>query len=234
MLHNDSDSGSIMFMLSVNDLSSRLGVSQRRVRQLLESGELRGDRLGRQWVVQEVEARRFEARKYPRGRKWEPASAWLALAEVANIRISSSAHQRSRIRGRLRDESILGVYPHLGSRAVSHRYYAHPSVIKRMINDNRLVLGGVSAASMVGADLLPNAEELEAYVSSADHADVARRYVLDADAARPNVLLREVDKELWLFPSGVKAAPLLVVAVDLLDHEDERVRRAGMELVEAP
>jgi excisionase family DNA binding protein len=220
-------------MLSVNDVSSRLGVSPRRVRQLLESCELRGDRLGRQWVIQEADLRRFDARSYPRGRRWEPESAWLALAEASNIHISSSAHQRSRVRKRLRDESILGVYPCLGSRAVNLRYYAHPSVIERMKGDDRLVLGGVSAASVAGADLMPNSDEFEAYVSSFEEAAIVQRYALDAEAARPNVLLRVVADDLWPFLEGVKSAPRLVVAVDLLDHEDERVRRAGMELAEA-
>ena len=49
---------------------------------------------------------------------------------------------------------------------------------------------------------------------------------------RANVVLRIVEYQLWPFPEGASVAPAAVVAVDLLESEDERSRRAGAELLQ--
>ncbi len=48
---------------------------------------------------------------------------------------------------------------------------------------------------------------------------------------RFNLLLRVVEDRLWPFRQGAEVATRPIVAVDLLESEDERARRAGYELL---
>ena len=66
-----------------------------------------------------------------------------------------------------------------------------------------------------------------------DVADLADSYDLDVDPDRPNVILHVVDDDAWPFDDGEQVAPRPVVAVGLLDADDERSRRAGQRLVVA-
>ena len=71
---------------------------------------------------------------------------------------------------------------------------------------------------------------LEAYVKASMVDALIERYALDERAERPNVILRVVADAFWPFAADAKCAPPLVVAVDLLESEDARSRRAGAEL----
>lgn len=71
----------------------------------------------------------------------------------------------------------------------------------------------------------------EVYVRAGDVADLADSYALDVDADRPDVILHVVDDGSWPFDDE-QVAPWPVVAVDLLDADDERSRRAGLALIE--
>ena len=52
----------------------------------------------------------------------------------------------------------------LASRAERRRYWAHPGVMDRLRNDDRLSLGGAWAAALSGADVAPG-DDVEAYVA---------------------------------------------------------------------
>ena len=72
----------------------------------------------------------------------------------------------------------------------------------------------------------------EVYVRAGDVVDLIDRYALDEDADRPNAILHVVDDEAWPFDDQQQIASWAVVAVDLLDADDERSQRAGRELIE--
>jgi hypothetical protein len=92
-----------------------------------------------------------------------------------------------------------------------------------------LVLSGASAAAEHGAALLA-LDSFEAYVAEPHAEDIINRYALDAGSARANIVLRIVEASVWPFTEGERIAPRAVVAVDLLESEDERSHRAGMAL----
>lgn len=92
-----------------------------------------------------------------------------------------------------------------------------------------MVRSGVSAAADYCADIVAS-DFLEAYVPEARIAALASQYGLDPDAERPDVVLRVVDDALWPFAPEIDVAPRPVVAVDLLEADDERSRRAGADL----
>lgn len=71
----------------------------------------------------------------------------------------------------------------------------------------------------------------EGYVRAGDFDDLVSQFGLDDQAARSNVLLRVVDDAVWPFQSSQVAAGRAVVAIDLLESDDPRSRRAGADLV---
>jgi len=109
--------------------------------------------------------------------------------------------------------------------------YVHPSALDRIGNEAEVVRGGVSALDAHDVDLIVS-DEAEIYVRSSKLAGLVDRYALDPDVDRPNLIVRVVDDNVWPFDEGASVAPWPVVAVDLLDANDERSRRAGLELIE--
>jgi len=218
-----------MEVLSVARAADVLEVSPRRVRQLLESGRLPGQQLGRSWVIDRGDIDRL--RRNGVGRPWSASSAWAVLELAAGREPDLSAVERSRARKRLADCGVAGLVVKLRARAERRGVYAHPSVLDRLAHDDRVVRGGVSAARECRVDVIVQ-DAAEVYVRASDVVDLVNSYALDENHDRPNVIVRVVDDEAWQFSDGEKVAPWPVVAVDLLDADDERSRRAGLELME--
>ena len=118
----------------------------------------------------------------------------------------------------------------LSSRAQSRWFYGHPAVQPELLAQPDVVAGGISALNAHGVDLIVS-DQAEAYVPQSRVPELADRFALDAAADRPNVRLRVVDDDDWPFEAGQQVAPAPVVAVDLLDADDERTRRAARELL---
>jgi len=218
-----------MDVLSVARVADVLDVSPRRVRQLLESGQLAGQQLGRSWVIDRGDVERL--RRNGAGRPWSASSAWAVLELAAGHEPELSPVERSRARRRLADHGLGGLVEQLRARAERREVYAHPSVLGAVVGDGRVVRGGVSAAPHYRADLIVQ-DAAEVYVRAGDVVDLIDRYALDEDADRPNAILHVVDDEAWPFDDQQQIASWAVVAVDLLDADDERSQRAGRELIE--
>lgn len=217
-------------MLGVGDVAAELGVSPRRVRQMLADGVLAGDRVGRVWVIDSEDVRRVGRRRPEVGRPWSASSAWAVLALADGEEPVLSPVERSRARKRLA-LGIGAIFGRLGGRADERRFYVHPGVLDRLADAGEVVRGGASAGAAHGADLVVG-EGFEGYVRAADVEDLIGRFGLDDRAARPNVLLRVVEDSVWPFESGQVVAGRVVVAVDLLEADDPRSQRAGANLLE--
>lgn len=218
-----------MSVLSVVDAAEELEVSPRRVRQMLASGDLPGQRVGRSWAIDRADVERL--RRTDVGRPWSAASAWAVLELAAGRNPELSSVERSRARKRLADSGIVGLVGRLRSRSDRRELYAHPSALDRLGAERAVVRGGISAAAEYDVDLIAHGEA-EFYVRASEVVDLVDRYALDEESDRPNVIVRVVDDEVWSFDHDVRVAPWSVVAADLLDARDERSRRAGLELIE--
>lgn len=214
---------------SVSGAASKLGVSPRRVRQMLAGGKLSGQRLGREWVVDPRALERVRLRRELVGRPWNASSAWALLALANGEQPDLTPVERSRAKRRLAEHGLIGLVERLRARAKPCRFYGHPAVFDRLARESEVVRSGVSAAAEYGADIVAS-NEFEGYVRASGIEPLVRRYALDADAEQPNVMLRVVDDEVWSYLQAAKVAPRPVVAVDLLEADDERSRRAGVEL----
>lgn len=226
--------------LSVAEAAQVLGISARRVRALLQCGQLPGRQVAGRWLLPSRAVEYRQEMPHEGGRPLSQASAWNILAVLSgaedslnNLSAPARSRARSRARNLRRPDEIASKWPHaLASRARSDRFYGHPSVLEDLLADPRVIRSGISAAIDYNAGLLGTGSA-EGYVRSSEAEDLKSEYSLssDVDPARANVLLHVVDAEQaahWLF--GYRVAPAAVVAVDLAEREAPRDREAGLKL----
>ncbi len=219
-----------MGALGVSAVAGELGVSDRRVRQMLADGELRGSRVGRAWLVERAALDEVLGRESVSGRPWRPGAAWALLALLAGSDVELSPVDRLRI-GRRAEAGVVANLARLRVRAEERRFFGHPSVLGPLVESPDVVRSGVSAVGDHEVDLVVSGVA-EGYVRATDVEALVERFALEEGAARWNVLLRVVDDEVWPFELEQRVASAVVVAVDLLDASDERSRRAGAVLLD--
>jgi excisionase family DNA binding protein len=92
-----------MARMAVVEAAERLGLSERRVRQILADGVLRGERIGRSWVIEQSAIDAIADDRPSVGRPWQPHSAWALLAvagwPVVAVDLLESDDARSRRAG---------------------------------------------------------------------------------------------------------------------------------------
>jgi excisionase family DNA binding protein len=226
--------------LSVAEASRYLNVSPRRVRTLLASGRLPGRQVAGRWLVPSDAVERRQQVAPPAGRPLSPASAWRVLAVLAHADdalkgLSPPLRSRARARAaalRLTQPAEIAKQWRLalGERAPVRDFYGHPSVLKVLLDDPKIVRSGISAAHDHGADLMVLGGA-EGYIRSADLAHVQERYALSPDAgphANVRLHITEDDEAGWLFNQHL--APAAVVAADLVERDAPRDRAAGVKL----
>ncbi|MHB1090531.1 MAG: helix-turn-helix domain-containing protein [Ilumatobacteraceae bacterium] len=217
-----------MGMISVSQAAPLLGISERRVRQLLARGEMKGQRVGWSWIIDRKVIER--ARRRPEvGRRWSPEAAWALLQIAAGEHPKVSVVEASRAKHRLAEHDLDVLVMKLASRGEIRRFYGHKSVLEPLAREDMVVRSGVSAAGEHNADIIA-LDFVEAYVPKGRLEKLVKKYALESSPERPNILIRVVDDKVWPFPKNAKVAPRVVVAVDLLDADDERSRRAGVGL----
>lgn len=199
---------------------------------MLADGTLRGSRIGRVWAIDRASLDLVADRGTNVGRPWKAASAWAVLALADGREIEGSAVARSRARRRLAG-GLLPLAERLRARATTRLFYGHPSVLDRLPGPARAVRTGLSATGEHGLDLIAIGG-YEAYIPESDIAEVARRFALIEGAERPNIVLRAVEDEVWPFRPDEEVAPIPVVALDLLDANDDRSKRLAVSLLSRP
>ena len=218
-----------MRLFGVAEAAAELGVSPRRVRQMLSSGALAGLRVGGVWVVNEAAVRVAERARRPAHRPWTAAAAWAVLALACGQEPAGSPAARSRARERYA-RGLLELLDQLRERADLRWFYAHPASVPRIAGRDGVVRTAASAA--LDHDLaLAGAGPLDAYVRSGELVALLEEEPMEEGVDPCNVRLRTVQDACWPFPPGAAAAPLPVVAVDLAESPNSRERRLGAELL---
>ena len=221
-----------MAIVGVTEAASQLGLTPRRVRQMISAGMLPARRVGRSWAIDERDLRLAGARRRPPNRPWKPASAWAVLAAADGFEPPSlTPYERHRVRKRLA-VGLPNLIAHLSERARRRTFYAHPSTVDLVAAMPGVVRTAASAVDEHQIDLV-GPGPAEAYVSQAVFEQIAANHPLEERTERPNLVLRVVADGDWPFPEGTVVAPRAVTAVDLLESDDERARRAGVQLLDA-
>jgi len=219
-----------MGLLGVTDVAANLGVSRRRVRQMLASGMITGQRVGNTWVINPKALDALRRERLGIGRPWKPESAWALLAVASGRDVALSPSQRSRARRRL-EAGLNSHLARLGTRCTVRSFYAHPSTLPLIAAEPDIVRSGISAAARYRLDMVA-VDQFEGYAPAAVLPALIERFALEEDSARPNATLRVVADHLWPFDPDEDVAPPAVVAVDLLEASDSRTRRAGTQLLQ--
>ena len=216
-------------LLGVTEVAAELGVSRRRVRQMLASGVITGQRVGNTWVINPKALDALRRRRLGSGRPWKPESAWALLAVASGRDVAMSPSQRSRARRRF-EAGLDSHLAQLAARCAVRSFYAHPSSLPILAAEPDIVSSGVSAAASYRLDIVA-VDQFEGYAPESVLPALIERFALEEGAARPNATLRVVADHLWPFGPGEDVAPSAVVAVDLLESGDVRTRRAGAQLL---
>lgn len=217
-------------VMTTDEVSQRLGLSPGRVRALLESGIIRGGKLGRAWAVSQEDFQEYADRRPVEGRPWSVDSVWDVLMLASGWERDLTPLARSRAAQRLRG-GILNLVPRLHPRAQRVRTHASQSNLPVLRAHPAIVLSGVSASTEVIA-----LREVEGYVRKSGLGQLsADALVMPEISDEPNVLLRVIDDASWPFREETQEAPPAAVAVDLLDNDDEtrRANAAGLNLIAA-
>lgn len=219
--------------LSVSDAADALNLSSARIRLLAANGDLPAEKVGGRWLVEKVGVERRRRRGSSGGRPFVPRNAWAVLCLASGEEVDAiDAAARSRLRRALSLEGLDALSLRLGQRADLARYRAHPGEIAHLRADDRLKPSGVSAARLVGLDLLAG-REVDGYVRASALDELVEEHALvPAAIGESNAVLRIVPDDIWdLFLAARPHAPEAAIALDLVEGHDSRSQAAGKKLL---
>lgn len=201
--------------VSVREAADALGVSDRRVRQLVASGRIRARRVGSQWLVDGASLPIAPRRSRP----LSPTEAWLLLAadQAPGARPGRWRDRRDRLRSDPSPETLLASW----AAARGDRLLFATREPRGVLDDPAVVRSGLSdpRAGISAADLA------EGYVRRDDLDAVRRRHLLRPVTGRPDVVLHVVA----VLPAD--PVPPLVLAADLAEHDGPRELARASELI---
>jgi hypothetical protein len=199
--------------VGVVEVAVRLGVSERRARQLLASGRLPARLVSGRWLIDETDI----PRSRPRSRPMSPRVAWEFISLLSDGPVGSvTQSEQSRLRSK-RTELLASPDPAglirswLPRRARLVRKAVAAGDGPGLLDDPRVVPSGLSDPRAG----LSAASEYEGYVHDGDLDGLLSDHLVSS-AGRPNVWLHVTDRH------QIRPAPLGAVLADLADHDRAR------------
>ncbi|MQA34899.1 helix-turn-helix domain-containing protein [Modestobacter roseus] len=220
---------------SVADAAAALGVAESRVRQLLQSGRLRGRKLGSIWLIDSGEIERAKRENGVPGRPLAPRIA-AGVLDLLDGGAAPWLNRADRSRARVHARQLAGADARRWRAALRKRHerilcLAHPAALPRLAAAAQVVRAGPVAAAAAGADVVAVGAALEVYVPEAIWSDLARRLAIRQDVGfqAANLVVR-VPVDVWPFADEAEARPgLAMLAADLLDSGEPRALSAGAQ-----
>jgi hypothetical protein len=202
-----------------------LGVSARRVNQLVDSGDIAKASRG---LYDRVSIERYLiTRRGTSQRAWDTSTAWAAVAILSGRRggVGWLAERSTyRLEATLRTITVAELVGKARERARVHVFAGHPSVARVLGSDvvtrDWNILG---LADAIG-------DGVDGYVDSADLESVVDRYALVASTSG-NITLRAADFDIDTVRSLAKSSDVLV-ALDAAGSIDARLRGTGERVLE--
>lgn len=219
-------------MLTTSQAAEVLEVSAAEVRRLVCDGELTATTAGRTLLLDDDSVRRRARLAAGRGRPLDPTVAWAALWEASG-EPAGWVDQRTRMRVRswLRSRNPEAVAVACRRRAEVRDVRVLPTYRDAVLGHEGVAVSGLTAAGEVGAEVVAWGEHVAvAYCSSEVLTTLQERYGLSSRGT-PNLSLRLPAVEGAVALVARRTMPAAVVAVDLLEDDDVRTRRAGADLI---
>lgn len=216
----------------VKEAARLLGVSERRVRQLLNDGVLQGDRFGESWQVSAPALARLQSQRRHRGRPLGPGRSWALLdllegGSASWLRPSARSQLRSSL-GRFVDADDDRWRSALHGRSDVIRCVAHPAAVDRLLALPDVLSAGAGVAANRGFDLVAGNAVPEAYLLADEWPDLARSLAIRPaiGAAEANLIVR-LPLVVWPFAPGQRVS-IAALAADLLESPEPRAVSAGV------
>jgi excisionase family DNA binding protein len=216
--------------ISVSEAAQHLQLSPQRVRALIASGDLPAERVGGRYVLDQDAVASFRERERLGGRPLSARNAWAILAQVAErsaaVDVSRRSHYRLQRLLESSGDALARVLSSAEPRSREERWRVLPSDLTKLAQDPNLVLSGLSADDpRIGIRHQVERDGLEAYAGEEFIRALERWLKPEKRSDRPNLVLRAPRGSLWILDE--RRAPWPVVAADLLNDDDPRVRRAA-------
>lgn len=217
-----------MVEMTSTEVARRLGVTSRRVHDLVGSNDIHGHRLASgAWLIDSDSVLRYEAkhRGYP-GRALDPATSWAILWELSGLPATwLPARTYARVRNRLAHMTADALARAVASRTSATNFRS--ANIERVLPD--IIATGRLAADVLATELMSDRRRAIGYVPlGTDVDDFARKHFMVADVAGQDMLFVNT---LPVEYAGT-AMPPGVVAADLAVSLDTRERSAGLQALE--
>jgi excisionase family DNA binding protein len=200
-------------MISVHDAAERLGVSDRRVRAMIDSGRLKAQRLGRAWMIEPSALGGVDGERAA-GRPLNPESAWAELFGGRQVQGANAALLRSRYRGR------------------SERHELDGPDIEASVNDPNVRSGGWVAARSFDELLDEDRSQLKVIYVGASSYDAWRERHWLVPSPAPRILVHVVGDDIGraLRSRPGRSVPARVVAVDIAELGGARPIEAALRI----
>jgi excisionase family DNA binding protein len=208
--------------IGVKEVAAYLGVSERRVRQLIDAGALPARRVAGRLLVEEAGI----PRSRPVARPMSPRIAWALIHLLSDELVRDiSDRELSRLEEKCRTllaspRPAVLLRSWLRSRAQLLRVAVSPSDLEGLLQDPRLVPSGISD----DRSEMSAGREAEAYVRPGDVEQITADHLM-AVVNPANVWLHVVDRPL------ARPVPLGLVIADLADHDRAREDARVIELL---
>jgi excisionase family DNA binding protein len=227
-----------MTNISVAEAAERLGVGVPRIHKRIADRSLRAERIGSQWVVDELSLLRVAERKEP-GRPLSARSVWaiIALAEGDEVALAARApYERFRAKARLDDllamvnqvpKSEQGVRRIASALRLMFRNRAERVLCKAAAADLPKLREDARWESLVNPAVSGIAStDVDGYLSPDNLDAVSRAYLLMPADADANVVIH-------VLPEGQTSYPgsKLLLAADLADQRGPREELRAAELL---
>ncbi len=200
---------------SVREAADRLGVDRSRVQALISAGELRADKIAGRWLIPMSELERRARSENAGGRPWSQHRAWAFLRAVEQGEVSPGDLRRSAWQLRRRARRVeLDVLPELES---------------QLLDDQRVLVGGVHAGARFSAAVRPQFPA-DLYVAERDlDAVIAEHHLFVSDV--PRVVVHVVSDAKGVASSQEPGAvPLAAAWLDVFEAGDRSARELEHEL----
>ena len=203
--------------VSTARVAQELGLSRRRVSELVRTGGLDATNVAGRWVIDAAEVAKFRVLHRANGRPWDSDLAW----EMINALSGGGGEISSRAEMRLLNTEVLTLISQI-QRLIKVEWFQARVVSEQ---DPHVFFTGDSAISMIDHEVLGTSSTVHLYT---DVTDVSRHF--DAVSyVQGNLAVHS-----WRDGTQrvTEETPSILIAIDAARSTDARVRAAGFAFVE--
>lgn len=207
-------------LLSLRQTAQQLDLDYSTVQRAAASGELHGARIGSDVLVAPAEVRRFRALPRVRGRPFGARTSWEIIGQLAEGEVT---------RGSDPDEVAARVRLGRARRVVG---YVHPASLQRIPDLSHLLSGHALLGDHpdLRGEVTDGTDLVDVYVSVKGHEELVSSLNVTDRGHDYNVVMHVVDDMIEL-PTE---PPLPLIALDLIESPDPRLRGLGNDLWRRP